>query len=199
MLIIPGLKFWNIVRKNSWSKSKTTMSWADMMETRNRFTQHPKTKCFIFLFFLFLPPLLCKKTADFHCSASLSSLVYVKQRIFYTSRFCALKSSLIRPPSTSNVFYIYTPSRRFRSSAVTRVFRISSFRTKSMVSTLSRTKFQLHGINPFLSVTHHLSVRSNLPWNFSLFQLQSQCPEVHVCVKVCSFFFFFSLFPLKKF
>ena len=68
------------------------------------------------------------------------------------------------PTYLSDLIYFYTPSRQLRSSADTRVFRIPSFRTKSVVSALSLTKLQQYGTSsPLLSVTYPLSVSSHLP------------------------------------
>ena len=57
---------------------------------------------------------------------------YLLSRGSNTNCLCfALRSFLIRLPSTFQNFTFYTPSRQLRSSTDTRVFRIPSFRTKS--------------------------------------------------------------------
>ena len=104
----------------------------------------------------------------------------------YLGLFC---SELISSAYLSDL-HLYTPSQQLCSSADTWLFRIPSFCINQVVSALSLTKLQQHGTSfPLLSVTHPLSVPSNLPWkpfSFRKLFLQSPCPEVLVCIKVCA-------------
>ena len=85
---------------------------------------------------------------------------------YFVSSLCFKSLNGSAPTYLSDLLHLYTPSWQLRSSADTRVFRIEyhPIAQSQVVSALSLTKLQQHGTNsPLLSVTHPLSVPSNLP------------------------------------
>ena len=95
----------------------------------------------------------------------------------------------VLPLPTSQIFFTFT---LLGSSVLLQTHEFSEyhpFAQSQVVSVLSLTKLQQHGTSfSFLSVTHPLSVPSNLPWKpFSfrnLLFLQCPCPEVCMCARV---------------
>ena len=113
----------------------------------------------------------------------------IENRIDFKLALLCFKSLTGSAPTYLSDLHLYTPSLQLCSSADTWLFRIPSFCINQVVSALSLTKLQQHGTSfPLLSVTHPLSVPSDLPrkpFSFQKLFLQSPCPEEFVCVKVC--------------
>ena len=103
----------------------------------------------------------------------------------------ALNLWLVLPLPTSRTFFIFRLLLGRSIPLQTSECSIyHPFAHSQVVSALSLTKLQQHGEkkNPPLSITHLPPVPSNLPWkpfSFRKLFLQSPCPEVPLCVKVC--------------
>ena len=113
----------------------------------------------------------------------------LKKRLISNLIHFALNHWMVLPLLTSKTF---TFTLLLGSSVLLQTPECSEynlFARSQVVSALSLTKIQQHGTNsPLHSVIHPLSVPSNLPWKpFSFWKLflQSPCPEVPVCVRMC--------------
>ena len=110
--------------------------------------------------------LIFRTTRSAHITPMLHSLHWLptEQRIEYKLSLLCFKITSHQAFHLSELLHRYSPSRQLRSSTDTRVFRIPSFRTKSLVSALSLTRLQLSGTSSlFLSAILPLSARLNLP------------------------------------
>ena len=125
-----------------------------------------------------------------HLFSMLCTGFQLKKGLISNLLHFALNLWMVLPLPTSQIFFTFT--LLLGSSVFLQPPKFSDyppFAQSKMVSVLSLTKLQQHGTSsPLLSVTHPLSVPSNLPWKSFSFRkhiLQSPCPEVPVCVKVC--------------
>ena len=114
----------------------------------------------------------------------------LKKKDWFQTRFTLLKiSEWFCPAYLSDLLHLYTPSRRLRSSADTRVFRIPSFCTKS--SSQHSFSYQApttwNKLPAFICYACSVSSFKSCLKTFLFLKLflQFPCPEVLVWVKVC--------------
>ena len=115
----------------------------------------------------------------------------LKKGLILNSLHFALNFWMVLPLPTSQTFFTFT--LLLGSSVLLQTPECSEyqpFAQNKVVSALSLTKLQQHGTSfPLLSVTHPLSVPSNLPWKpFSFRKLFLQSPALRwLCVTRCVF------------